>query len=112
VVDNIERRSLILHILEELHKTHDVLGVVEIARAHILNLHNHSIEACDVFSRKLDVVGQWRELSVSGIEYDLKVSPLSEDFIHVSSALGVPAILCAEAADTALMKSLVELIFK
>ncbi len=55
------------------------------------------------------MVRQRSQLSVTGIEYSMKVTPVTENVIHIPSAFGIPAVLCTETADLALKQGLVKL---
>ena len=109
MVHNIERRSLFLHFLEHLHKTEDILCVIEVSGSNILNLYDYRIKFQKVFLCEFDMVGMRSKFGISRHEDNLQIASFTEDIIHISSALSVPAVLGAEASDLTFLQSLIEL---
>ena len=101
MVDHIHRRRLVAKKREHLHELHHVLGIVEVAAADVLDLHDDRVEAAQALQVELDMVRPGRQLRLAGAEDDLQVPPLTEDVIHPSPAGGVPAVLRAETTDPA-----------
>ena len=112
MVDDIQRRRIILHGLEDFHQTEDILRIIEIPRSNILDFHDHSTQAGKLFHRELDMVCQRSQLSVPRRKYLMKIAALLEYVIHIPSAFRVPAVLGAEATYKTLGEGLVKLFFQ
>ena len=112
VVHDIQRRRFIAQELQHLHQPHHVLRIVEIADAHVLDLHDDGVQPLQPFQVEVNVVRAGGELRVAGCEHDLQVAPLPEDVVHPAAASGVPAVLRAEAADPALLQGPVQLVLE
>ena len=109
VVHDEDRRTLV-HARAHRQQTHHVAGVVEVARAHVLDLHHHGVQPLQLVGAEVDVVGVGRQLGFARGEDTLQVPAFAENVIQVAPARGIPAVLRAEARDAALAQAPVELL--
>ena len=58
------------------------------------------------------MIGKRSKFGVTRCENRLKIASLTEDVIHISSMLSVPAVLGAETADRAPCQGSVQLVFQ
>ena len=111
MVDDVQCRG-IFHCPQSLHQMEDILAVVEVPCAGVLDLHDDSVKSLKGFRFEGNMVCPGSELSVPGRENDLKVASLPEQIVHVASSCRVPAVLCAKTTDSATCQSLVQLVFQ
>ena len=110
VVHDVQGRGFVTQQLEHFHELHHVLGVVEVAYAHVLDFHHHGVQLLQLVAFKDDVVGARRELRLARIEHRDQVAPFAEDVVHPSAFSRIPAVLGAETAHPAFPQGLVQLV--
>ena len=111
VVHDVQCRGLVQNSQNH-HQAHDILGIIEIPDADILNLDHDRTESPERLGVEVYVIGARGQLRIFRPEEALKIAPLPENVPHIPVPAGIPAVLGTEAAYPAFNKGLVQLILK